>query len=319
MYMKMEQLQYVLEIEKCKSMSKASENLFITQQNLSYSIKKLEDELNIPILKRYNKGCELTEEGQLFSVFCRNVLQEWEDFQKKSSHLHEHESSIHGELHLYINKVYEIFILPDILGGFMQKYPNIKIKTIPTDANEGETIDKQENFVWLLNLPRTAKQILYEPFLDEDKFDFHTLFTGKNVLCVNKENPLSDKKNIHLKTALQYPLIYHGMMTINKDALNNTLLSLIINHYGDYDINIAAQTNSYGIWLDLIASGKGIGITYDKILNHMKEMYPKQWSKISVISTKEYMGMTTGYAVRKSGTTKIENVFIDYLVNNCTW
>lgn len=317
--MKIEQLQYVLEIDKCKSMSKASEKLYITQQNLSYSIKKLEDELNIPILKRYNKGCELTEEGQLFSVFCKNVLQEWEIFQKKSSHLHEHESSIHGELHLYINKVYEIFILPDILGGFMQKYPNIKIKTIPTDANESDTIDDQENFVWLLNLPNTAKQILNNPFLDETIFNFHTLFTGKNVLCVNNENPLANKKDVHLRTALQYPLIYHGMMNSTKDALNNTLLSVIVNYYGDYDINIAAQTNSYGIWLDMIASGKGIGISYDRILNHMKEMYPKQWSKISVVSTKEYMGMTTGYAVRKIGTTKIEDVFIDYLVTNCTW
>jgi len=319
--MKIEQLQYILEIDKCKSMSKASKNLYITQQNLSYSIKKLEDELNITILDRYSKGCALTEEGALFSEFCKNVLKEWEQFQAKLSDykLIKEGNNIEGELNLYINKVYETFILPDVLGGFMVDYPNIRIKTIPIDANEGNRIDISENFVWLINLPKTSKQIIYYPFLDETKFDFHTIFTGKNVFCVNTESPLAGKNNVQLKTALQYPLIYHGMTASNKDAMDDTLFSVIINYYDNYEPNIVAQTNSYGVFLDMIASGKGVGITYDKILDKMKDMYPHQWRNISIVTTKEYMGLATGYAVRKEGTTNIEDVFIEYLINNCGW
>ena len=96
-------------------------------------------------------------------------------------------------------------------------------------------------------------------------------------------------------------------------------MNILVSHYGNYKINVAAQTNSYGIWLDMISSGKGVGLIYGKILDKMKLMYPQQWKNISIVSIKEYMGMATGYAVRKEGPREIENVFINFLIENCNW
>lgn len=319
--MRIDQLQYVLEIDKTKSMNKAAENLYITQQSLSYAIKSLEKELGIEIFDRRGGGLRLSPEGEEFKQFCINVIKEWEMFQTRLSDKRTDlsEKNIEGVLNLYINKVYEIFILPEILGAFSTQYPYIRIKTIPLDAQEGQRINTDENFVWLLNLPKTSRKLLAQPYIDEERFTIHTLFTGKSVLCVNNENPLADKEKVQLKTALQYPVIYHGMTVRDEHIMPGNLMNTIVSHYGNYKINVAAQTNSYGIWLDMISSGKGVGLIYDKILDKMKLMYPQQWKNISVVSIKEYMGMATGYAVRKEGPREIENVFIKFLIEKCNW
>lgn len=53
--MRLEQMRYVLEIEKTHSISAAATNLFVTPSTISESIKKLEDELNMMLFIR-SKG-----------------------------------------------------------------------------------------------------------------------------------------------------------------------------------------------------------------------------------------------------------------------
>lgn len=316
--MRLEHLHYVLEIERCKSMSRASRNLYITQQSLSYAIKTLEGELGISILDRRGQGCKLTEEGTLFSDFCRNVLAEWEIYQQRLEEHYAMETSrkIGGELTLYTNMTFETFILPDILDTFMMRYPNVHIKTVPIDASEGASISMEDDFVWLLNLPRTAKQILPYPAFDHDQFSFHTLINNRCVLLVNHDSPLAEKRAISLKTSLQYPWIYHGMSGKDKGAMKETPLSTVVQYYGDYDISVEVQTESCGIFLNIVAAGKGIGIAVDKVVDKMRVMYPRPWENISVLMTKEYLGYASGYAVRKEGMTELEKAFVDFLVEN---
>lgn len=58
-------LEYVVEIARCGSINKAAQNLFLSQPNLSSSLKHLEEELHFPIFKRQKSGVELTPEGAL--------------------------------------------------------------------------------------------------------------------------------------------------------------------------------------------------------------------------------------------------------------
>ena len=48
-------LRYALEVEKTRSISKAAENLLMSQPNLSRAIKELEESLGITIFKRTSK------------------------------------------------------------------------------------------------------------------------------------------------------------------------------------------------------------------------------------------------------------------------
>lgn len=73
------QLQYVLEIYRTGSMSKAAANLFITQPNLSNSIRSLEEELGFVVFNRNNHGVVPTEKGL---IVIEQVRQMWDSYQE---------------------------------------------------------------------------------------------------------------------------------------------------------------------------------------------------------------------------------------------
>ena len=58
------QMRYILEIERCGSLNKAAQRLFVTQSALSSSLAEAERELSIQIFRRSNRGIRLTEEGR---------------------------------------------------------------------------------------------------------------------------------------------------------------------------------------------------------------------------------------------------------------
>lgn len=62
--MTIQQLQYVLEISKTGSVSKAAKNLYMSQPNISNALKNLEQELGITVFERTPMGMRLTPAGR---------------------------------------------------------------------------------------------------------------------------------------------------------------------------------------------------------------------------------------------------------------
>ena len=75
-------LRYFIEIAECKSFTKASERLFVTQPTLSRQIQDLEEELGIRLFVRGRHTINLTEPGQRF-------LREAKEITKKCDNLRE--------------------------------------------------------------------------------------------------------------------------------------------------------------------------------------------------------------------------------------
>lgn len=64
--MELRQLEYFYSVSKLKSFTKASEVLCVSQPSITISIKKLEEELGLELLKRSNREISLTEHGKIF-------------------------------------------------------------------------------------------------------------------------------------------------------------------------------------------------------------------------------------------------------------
>ena len=72
--MKLKQLEYLLKIVECGSITKAARELYISQPSLTKSIVSLEEEYGIQILLRKPRGVELTADGKNFVYYARSVL-----------------------------------------------------------------------------------------------------------------------------------------------------------------------------------------------------------------------------------------------------
>lgn len=83
------QVQYVLEIARCGSLSRAAETLYISQPALSSQVRALERELNCAIFQRTAKGVVLTEAGKKFCQSAEGAVREWNELQRRSAELRE--------------------------------------------------------------------------------------------------------------------------------------------------------------------------------------------------------------------------------------
>ncbi len=88
--MRLNQLEYVVEVAKYNSFSKASKKLFVAQPTLSIAISALEEELGVTIFNRTPKGAFLTEKGALVLTQAEHILASVEQMNiivdKKDSH-----------------------------------------------------------------------------------------------------------------------------------------------------------------------------------------------------------------------------------------
>jgi DNA-binding transcriptional LysR family regulator len=72
--MTLEQLSYVLEISKTRSINKAARNLFISQSAISIAVQNLEKELGQPIFSRTNQGVLPTPFGRSFIRYISPIM-----------------------------------------------------------------------------------------------------------------------------------------------------------------------------------------------------------------------------------------------------
>lgn len=75
--MKLDQIAYVTEIAKTGSFSQAARNLYVSQPNLSYSIKQLEQEMGFDIFERNNSGVVITSRGKELLFHYQIIMQEY--------------------------------------------------------------------------------------------------------------------------------------------------------------------------------------------------------------------------------------------------
>ncbi|MGM9553545.1 MAG: LysR family transcriptional regulator [Faecousia sp.] len=73
-----QQLQYLIEIERTRSVSQAAANLYMGQPNLSRILRDTEVALGFDIFERTRKGVRPTEKGEQFLEHARNILREAE-------------------------------------------------------------------------------------------------------------------------------------------------------------------------------------------------------------------------------------------------
>lgn len=77
--MDLNQLRQLVEIAKCGTISKASEELLISQPALSRSMKKLEEDINVTLFERYANKVILNPNGELLVAYAKKILDEIDD------------------------------------------------------------------------------------------------------------------------------------------------------------------------------------------------------------------------------------------------
>ncbi|MFC5270850.1 hydrogen peroxide-inducible genes activator [Adhaeribacter terreus] len=179
--MNLQQLEYIVAVEKHRHFARAADASFVTQPTLSMMIQKLEDELGVKIFDRKKQPVEPTREGEEIILRAKQVLAEVGYLKEYAVEL---KGEITGELHLGIIPTLAPYLLPLFLKPFSQKYPNLKIYIKEMVTND--IIAKLKTGDLDMGILATP---IHEPQLAE-----HPLFYEEFFAYASKSEKLGKKK-----------------------------------------------------------------------------------------------------------------------------
>lgn len=122
---------YVYEVYRCKSVSVAAKNLFISQPALSSAIKKAEAQLGAPIFDRKTLPFSLTAEGKVYMEAIERMLQ----IEKQTvDRIHDIRAFKGGTLRIGTSTHISFYVIPKILEIFRQNHPHVDINILMTES-----------------------------------------------------------------------------------------------------------------------------------------------------------------------------------------
>ena len=194
--MRIEQLEYFLEIARTGSINRAAENLFLTQPGLSSAVKSLEKELGTTLLIRTSSGIDLTKDGQVIAENAGSVLEAYRQMLNKlSTYADPNDTDLTGSLSVTASPVFFSSILIDAVNAFTNRYPRVKVNA--SESDEGHIMGMVHNQAFDLGfLSPTDASLLSSTHHD---LIWTKLFTDEVVAAVSAQSPLASRKFLTYK------------------------------------------------------------------------------------------------------------------------
>ena len=187
------QLEVFEAIARLKSFTRAAEELFLTQPTVSMQIKKLTDEIGLPLFEQIGKKIYLTDAGKELYQTCLGIFEHFSRFEMIASDMKGLKS---GKLRLAVVTTAKYFT-PRLLGMFCQEYPGIDVALIVTNRERVlERLSNNQDDLYILGQVPDAVDAVAEVFLDNPL-----------VVLASADHPLSREKKISIERICDEPFI----------------------------------------------------------------------------------------------------------------
>ncbi|MEO1262657.1 MAG: LysR family transcriptional regulator [Bacteroidota bacterium] len=198
------QLQIFLKIVENQSITKAAEELYLTQPAVSIQLKKFQDQFAIPLTEVVGRKLYVTDFGKEIAVSAQQILNEMEVINYKTKSF---KGQLAGRLKISIVSTAK-YVMPYFLSGFMQQHKGVDlIMDVTNKTRVVESLEQNEvDFSLVSVLP--------------DKLQLNRVELMQNKLylvggTVIQRNPNLSPKKIFEK----YPLLYREKGSATRNAM----------------------------------------------------------------------------------------------------
>lgn len=201
--MTFQQIKYVLEIARCGSISKATQNLFVAQPYLSSLLKELEAEIGITIFTRNNKGVELTDEGREFISYVKPLLEQREKILEMYSN-----QKASPTFHFSVSLQHFPFVIKSFVEYFYNKRPEkyeFYVREVGMYRVINDVFEKKSDIGIIYISDMTERFI--KKVLASKKLEFHEIARITPCVFFHENHPMADKQQIDIHEMHEYPFI----------------------------------------------------------------------------------------------------------------
>ena len=203
--MKLEQLEYALEIEKHRSLSKAAKSLYISQPALTIALNNLEKDLNYKIFQRSSLGAYPTTVGQQFLDIARRIAADLNEIRDLSETM----EKTCMDVGLAALPSFTNVAIFNILTSLSQQYPH----SFPSvfDSSTKGVLEQLKNGTATIGLTSFINELpaSLDSNLEVMQYKSSYLYTDRFELFMSQHHPLAQKNEVKINDFLgQFPMVY---------------------------------------------------------------------------------------------------------------
>ncbi len=294
--MTLQQLKYVIEVAKAKSISEAAKKLFISQPSLTNAIKELEKEMNITIFLRTNKGILISKEGEIFLGYARQVLEQAYLLEEKYLKQDKRKQQFCVSTQHYS---FAVNAFVDIIKEYGHDEYDFSLRETQTyEIIEDVTRMKSEIGVLYIN---DFNKLVIQKILKEHNLIFHSLIVVKPHIFISSKNPLAKKKKVTMEELRLYPYLSFEQGEHNSFYYSEEIFSSVVRYK---NIRVRDRATLFNLLIVLNGYTVCSGII-DENLNG---------KDIVAVALDEEGEMNIGYITRKDSlTSDLANAYIEAL------
>ena len=232
-------------VAKCGSLTKAAEELYISQPAVSQSIKQLENQLGVRLFNRTHRGMELSAQGgkMIFSEVERALGL----LGAAENRVAEMQTAATGVIRIGASDTIFEYFLADKIVDFHEKFPAVKIELMADFTPD--TIEK-------LKANRCDVAFVNLPIEVDPELTLHGNCMRLNDIFIvgEKYKELANGGTVSLSKLKEYPLVMMDKNTVARRSLTNFL--------GAHGVELqpSIEVGSWDLMKRLVQRGMGVGI-----------------------------------------------------------
>lgn len=218
----LQQLKYVIEVANRRSINEAAKRLFITQPSLSNAIKDLEEEIQISIFERSNKGITLSKEGVEFLSYARQVVEQAELLESR------YLNAKPSPQHFSVSTQHYAFAV-NAFVSLVQEFGLDEYEFALRETKTYEIIEDVKTLrseIGILYLNEFNEKVINK-MLKAANLQFNSLFKAKPHVFISIKNPLANQSIVTIEQLQEYPYLSFDQGEYNSFHFSEEILSTI--------------------------------------------------------------------------------------------
>jgi DNA-binding transcriptional LysR family regulator len=220
--MTLQQLKYIVTVAETGNITEAAKQLFISQPSLTNAIHELEKEMQVTIFNRTNKGVAVSNEGDVFLAYARQVLEQANLLEEKFLHVKEQSPRFSVSCQHYSFAVNAFVDVIREFGG--EKYDFTLRETQTYEIIED--ISRLKSEIGILYKSSKNEEII-DKLIKQYDLKFEELFTAAPHVFISSRHPLAEKEILTLEDLEEYPYLSFEQGEYNSFYFSEEILSTL--------------------------------------------------------------------------------------------
>ena len=220
--MTLQQLKYIVTVAETGNITEAAKRLFISQPSLTNAIRELEKEMQITIFNRTNKGVAVSNEGDEFLSYARQVLEQVGLLEEKYLNVKEQRPRFSVSCQHYS---FAINAFVDVIQEFDANQYDFTLRETQT-YEIIEDVSRLKSEIGILYVSSKNEEIIMK-LIKQNGLKFEELFMAKPHVFISSKHPLAERKAISLEDLEEYPYLSFEQGEYNSFYFAEEILSTL--------------------------------------------------------------------------------------------